>query len=71
MRKPFLGVSDQDRHKPGCAATEDGQRLVISDLGSRGIALRTENKGADQLRGYRVADLRLCFSHICKMHVFP
>ena len=26
----------------------------------------SENKGADQLRGYREADLRLCFC-ICKM----
>ena len=29
----------------------------------------SENKGADQLRGYREADLRLCF-HICKNPVF-
>ena len=29
----------------------------------------SENKGADQLRGYREADLRLCF-RICKMLVF-
>ena len=29
----------------------------------------SENKGADQLRGYRVADLRLCF-RICKKPVF-
>ena len=29
----------------------------------------SENKGADQLRGYREADLRLCF-HICRMLVF-
>ena len=28
----------------------------------------SENKGADQLRGYREADLRLCF-RICKMLV--
>ena len=28
-----------------------------------------ENKGADQLRGYREAELRLCFC-ICKMLVF-
>ena len=28
--------------------------------------LCSENKSADQLRGYREADLRLCF-HICKM----
>ena len=30
----------------------------------------SENKGADQLRGYSEADLRLCFC-ICKMLVFP
>ena len=29
----------------------------------------SENKGADQLRGYREADLRLCF-RICKRLVF-
>ena len=31
--------------------------------------LCSENKGADQLRGHREADLRLCF-RICKMLVF-
>ena len=31
--------------------------------------LCSENKDADQLRGYREADLRLCF-RICKMPVF-
>ena len=29
-----------------------------------------ENKGADQLRGYREADLRLCF-RICRLLVSP
>ena len=29
----------------------------------------SENKGADQLRGYRKADLRLCF-RICRLLVF-
>ena len=43
--------------------------LNISDLGSRRIALCGENKGNDQLRGYRTADLRFCFL-IRKMHVF-
>ena len=44
------------------------------DLGSRGIVLgplyypSSENKGADQLRGYRTADLRLCF-RICRTFV--
>ena len=44
----------------------------MSDLGSRGIVLYypcSENKGADQLRGYHEADLPLCF-HICKKPVF-
>ena len=36
MRKPVFGVSNQVRHKPGCVATEDGQRLENLDLGSRG-----------------------------------
>ena len=31
--------------------------------------LCSENKGADQLRGYREADLRLCF-RICEKPVF-
>ena len=39
VRKPVFGVSDQVRYKSGCTATEDGQRLEISDLGSRGIVL--------------------------------
>ena len=30
----------------------------------------SENKGADQLRGYREADLRLCFRQ-CRLLVFP
>ena len=29
-----------------------------------------ENKGSDQLRGYRKADLGLCF-HLCRLLVFP
>ena len=38
-RKPVFGFSDQVRQKQGCTATEDDQRLEISDLGSRGIVL--------------------------------
>ena len=37
MRKPIFGVSDQVRHKLGCTATEDGERLNISGLGSSAI----------------------------------
>ena len=32
--------------------------------------LSIENKGADHLRGYRKADLRLCF-RLCRLLVFP
>ena len=39
MRKAVFGVSNQVRHKPNCAATEDGSMLQISDLESRGIVL--------------------------------
>ena len=69
MRKPVYGVSDQVRHKPGCTATDHGYKLEISDLESRGIVLCSENQGADQLRGYPEADLRVCF-RICKKPVF-
>ena len=31
--------SDHVRHKPGCTVTEDGLRLEMLDLESRGIAL--------------------------------
>ena len=71
VRKPVFRVSDQVQYKPGCTAIEDGLRLQNSNFGgSRGIYhLYSENKGADQLRGYREADLRLCF-HICKKPIF-
>ena len=39
MKKPVFGVFDQVLHKLGCTDTEDGRRLEISDLGSRGIVL--------------------------------
>ena len=62
MRKSVFGVSDQVPHKQGCTATEDSETLEISYLGVEGLYyLCSENKGADQLRGYREADLRLCF----------
>ena len=39
MRNQHFFVSDLLRHKPGCTATEDGQRRKISVLGSREIVL--------------------------------
>ena len=37
MRKPVFGVSDKAQHKADCTATEDGWRLEILDLESRGL----------------------------------
>ena len=37
--KPVLRVSNHVRHETGCTATENGQRLGISYIGSRGIVL--------------------------------
>ena len=72
MRKPVFGVSDQVRHKPGSTATEvkmaRGLKFQIKVV--EGLYYpSSENKGADQLRSYREADLRLCF-RICKKPVF-
>ena len=36
-RKPVFQVSNQVRHEQSCMATEDGYRLEVSDLGSKGI----------------------------------
>ena len=50
MRKPVFGDPDQGRLK-GCSTTQDGYRLEISNIGSRGVVLYicSENKGAEQL----------------------
>ena len=75
VRKSVFAVSDQVRHKPVCTQ----QKMA---RGLRGLKFRiekveglyyscSENKGADQLRGYREADLRLCFRiyvKICFSH---
>ena len=70
VRKPVVGVSDQVPHKPGCAITKMARGLKFWIWVVEGLYYPcSENKGADQLRGYREADLRLCFS-ICKNPVF-
>ena len=70
VRKPVFGVSEQ----------ADTNRAIQPQKMARGLKFRllveeglfypcNENKGADQLCGYRTADLRLCF-RICKKLVF-
>ena len=59
----------------------DTNRAVQSQEQARSLKFRikveeelyypsSENKGTDQLRGYREADLRLCF-RLCRLLVFP
>ena len=63
--------SDQVGLIPGCTVTEDGLRLKILDLESRGIVLSMQwKKGADQLPSNCEADLCLCF-RLCRLLVFP
>ena len=70
MRKPTFRFSTRS----------DTNQAVQSQKMAKGLKFRfkkveelyylcSENKGADQLRGYREADLRLCV-RICKMLVF-
>ena len=71
MRKPAIWVPTRS----------DTNRAVQSKKQARSLEFRiyeevkvyypcSENKGADQLCGYREADRRLCF-HICRLLVFP
>ena len=69
-RNPVLGVSDQVRHKPGCRATEDGQRLEISDLGRRGIVQGSSNKEWDFLHSLKICvRIKLKVTKIVKQHL--
>ena len=60
------------RHKPGCISAEVASRLKLWSYEVEGLYyLCSENKGADQLRSYCAADLRLCFRiDLCKKPVF-
>ena len=69
-----------ENRSSGFPTRSDTNRSVQPQQMVRGLKFRmkvieglyypfSENKGADQLRGYREADLRLCF-RICKKPVF-
>ena len=70
MRKPVFGVStrsDTNGAVQPYKMARDSKFQIKQEEGS--YCLCSENKGADQLCGYREANLRLCF-RICKMPVF-
>ena len=63
-------VSEQVRHKRPVQAQKRARSLKFRIYVEEELYYRSsENKGADQLRGYREADLRLCFS-LCRLLVF-
>ena len=64
----FLTRSDTNRPVP---AQKQARSLKFRILEEEEVYYPcSENKGADQLRGYREADLHLCF-RICRLLVFP
>ena len=70
VRKPIFVVSDQGKQNPRYTATEDGKRLEISDLRSRGIVLLKTNNYVAKAKGpIPHSRLRLCF-RICKNQGF-
>ena len=52
MRKPVFCGFDQVQHKPSCTTTEDGYRLEISYIGSRGIVLSLSPHHTDILKWF-------------------
>ena len=70
MRKPVLGVSDQVRRNQAVQLLDMARDLKFQIYEVEVLYYPdSENKGADQLRGYREADLHPCF-RICKKPVF-
>ena len=70
MRKPVFGVPTRSHTNQAVQPHKmaRGLKFRIFEV-DRLYYLCSENKGADQLHGYRKADLCLCF-HICKNPVF-
>ena len=70
MRKPVLGFSTRSDKNQAVQLQKMARGLKFPIQEVEGLYYPcSENKSADQLRGYREADLRLCF-RICKKPVF-
>ena len=70
LRKPVFGVSTRSDTNRAVQLQKWARDLKFRMLVVEGLYYPySENKGADQLRGYREADLRLCFRK-CKNPVF-
>ena len=70
MRKPTFWFPTRSDTNQAVQLQKMARGLKFRIQKVKGLqCLCSENKGADQLRGYREAGLRLCF-RICKMLVF-
>ena len=70
MRKPTFWFSTRSGTNQAVQLQKMARGLKFRIKKVEGLYyLCSENKGADQLRGHRKADLRLCF-RICKTWVF-
>ena len=68
--KPTIGFLNKSDTNQAAQAQTNARCLKFWILVEEGLYyLFSENKGVDQLRGYREADLRLCF-RICRLLVF-
>ena len=65
MRKPTFWFQTWSDTNQAVQLQKMARGLKFQTLKVEGLYyLCSENKGADQLRGYREADLRLCFRYI-------
>ena len=70
MRKPTIWVLTRSDTNQAVQSQEQARSLKFRMKEEEGLNYPlSKNKGADQLRGYREADLRLCFC-ICRLLVF-
>ena len=71
MRKPTMWFPNRSDTNPTVQPHKQARSLKFLIKEEEEVHyLCSENKGADQLRGHREADLRLCF-RICILLVFP
>ena len=71
MRNPTMWFSTRsDINRPAQMQKQARSLKFWSKVEEELYYQSSENKGADQLRGYGEADLRLCF-RLCGLLVFP
>ena len=70
MSKPTIWFQTRYDTNQAVQSQKQARSLKFRILEEEGLYyLCSENKGADQLRGHREADLRLCF-RLCKLLIF-